>query len=311
MKIGFMGLGKMGKGLVLNLLEHKIEVVAFDRKAENVAEVAAAGAEKASSADEVLKILAESPAADSVKGAARVFWFMLTAGRALDEVVFESGLIDQFKKGDIIIDGANSNFNDSVRRDEICKAKGIYFLDAGVSGGPAGARGGASIMVGGDKEAFDFCETIFKALSVENGFGYMGPSGAGHFVKMVHNAIEYGMLQAIGEGYELLEKGPYKDLDLNKVTGVWQNGTVIRGFLIDLMKRALEKQARLESIKGHIDDTGEGKWAIETAMDYNVPFTANTYSLMFRYISRQDESFAAKVVAALRHEFGGHGVKEK
>lgn len=302
MKIGFMGLGKMGKGLVLNLLDHKYEVVAFNRSPEPLAEIAKAGAASASSVSDALKKLGEGQ---------RIFWFMLTAGNALDEVLFESGLVNEFRQGDIIIDGGNSNFKQSMMRYDILHQKGINFLDVGVSGGPEGARNGAAIMVGGDKEAYDVCEPIFKALSVEGGYGYMGPAGSGHFVKMVHNAIEYGMLQAIGEGFELMELGPYKDLDMEKISEVWRHGTVVRGFLMDLMHQAFQKEPHLESIKGYIEDNGEGKWAIETALDHAVPFNVNTYALMFRYISRQDESFAAKVVAALRHEFGGHDTKKK
>jgi 6-phosphogluconate dehydrogenase len=298
-KIGIMGLGKMGKGIALNLIDHGFEVHAFNRSPEPLAEVVAAGAIKAESLPDMAKQL----------GKPRVLWFMLTAGAVLDDVLANSGVLDALEPGDIIIDGGNSNFNDSVARHAMCKERGIFFLDAGVSGGPAGARSGAAIMVGGDREAYDQVAHVFKALSVENGYGYMGPSGSGHFVKMVHNAIEYGMLQAMGEGYELIHSGPYKNLDLREVTKVWQNGTVIRGFLMDLMARAYGKNPTLDGIKGYIEDNGEGKWAVETALDANVPFVLNTYALMFRYITRQDESFAAQVVASLRHEFGGHATK--
>ena len=302
-KIGFMGLGKMGKGLVLNLLDHSFEVVAFNRSPDPLAEVVTKGATAATSLADMTQKLTGT---DSKP---RIFWFMLTAGSVLDEVVFNSGFLDTLSSGDIIIDGGNSNFNDSIRRYGQCRKKGIRFLDAGVSGGPSGARSGASIMVGGDKDAFDQAAEIFKQLSVENGYGYMGPAGSGHFVKMVHNAIEYGMLQAMGEGYELLKSGPFKDLDLANVTHVWQHGTVIRGYLVDLMARAFEKDQTLAGAKGYIEDNGEGKWSVETAMQYGIPFTLNTYALMFRYISRQDESFAAKIVSTLRHEFGGHDLK--
>ena len=295
-----MGLGKMGKGIALNLIDHGFEVHAFNRSQEPLDEVVKAGAIRAESLPEMVKQLSTP----------HVVWFMLTAGGVLDDVLATSGLLDALEPGDIIIDGGNSNFNDSVKRHTMCKERGIFFLDAGVSGGPAGARSGAAIMVGGDREAYDKVEHIFRELSVEKGYGYMGPSGAGHFVKMVHNAIEYGMLQAMGEGYELIQAGPYKDLDLREITKVWQNGTVIRGFLIDLMARAFDKNAKLDGIAGYIEDNGEGKWAVETALDHSVPFTLNTYALMFRYMTRQDESFAAKVVAALRHEFGGHATKE-
>ncbi len=309
MTIRFMGLGKMGKGLVLNLLDHNFEVLAFNRSPGPLEEAVSAGAKKAGTLEELASGPAEDPASAGGSAAPRIFWFMLTAGKILDEVLFGSGFIDLLKPGDIVIDGGNSNFNDSVRRHNLCKEKEIFFLDAGVSGGPAGARHGAAIMVGGEKQAYDAAEPIFKALSMENGYGYMGESGSGHFVKMVHNAVEYGMLQAIGEGYDLLVSGPYKNLDLNSVTKVWQNGTVIRGFLMDLMKRALEKDPKLESVKGYVEDNGEGKWSVETAMDFSVPFALNAYALMFRYITRQNESFAAKTVAALRREFGGHEVK--
>ena len=299
-QIGIMGLGKMGKGIALNLIDHGFEVHAFNRSQEPLAEVVAAGAVKSASLVDMAKQLDAQP---------RVIWFMLTAGSVLDDVLATSGVLDALAPGDIIIDGGNSNFHDSVRRYALCKERGIFFLDAGVSGGPAGARSGAAIMVGGDRDAYDRVAHIFAALSVENGYGYMGASGSGHFVKMVHNAIEYGMLQAMGEGYELIKAGPYKDLDLAEVTKVWQNGTVIRGFLMDLMARAYAANPTLDGIRGYIEDNGEGKWAVEAALDANVPFVLNTYALMFRYVTRQDESFAAKVVAALRHEFGGHELK--
>ena len=298
MKIGIIGLGKMGKGLALNLLDHKFELVAFNRSSESLEEVLAAGAIAAQSfGDVAVKLSGSEP---------KIIWLMLTAGAALDEVLFKDRLLEQLQPGDIIIDGGNSNYKDSVRRYNLCKERGIHFLDAGVSGGPAGARHGAAIMVGGDHQAYQKCVEIFRALSVENGFGYVGASGAGHYVKMVHNAIEYGMLQALGEGYDLLKSGAYPDLDLNNITSIWQNGTVIRGFLIDLMKKALASDPVLTTSSTYIEDNGEGKWAVESALEYGVPFAANTYALMFRYLSRQDQSFAAKVITALRHEFGGH-----
>lgn len=300
-QIGIIGLGKMGLGIALNLIDHKFDVRAFNRHVEPLGEIEKAGGKKASSPEELVSAL----------GHPRIVWFMLTAGPALDDILFKDGLIYQMEKGDIVIDGGNSNFKDSVRRYHLCKDKGIYFLDAGVSGGPAGARNGAAIMVGGDREAFEKAEHVFKALSVDNGYAYMGHEGTGHYVKMVHNAIEYGMLQAIGEGYELLKSGPYKNLDLKVITGVYQNGTVIRGFLIDLMKRVFAKNPDLKDVLGYVQDSGEGKWAVETALEHSVPFVLNTYALMFRHITRQDQSFAAKVIASLRQEFGGHEVKTK
>lgn len=300
MKLGFMGLGRMGKGLVLNMHDHDIDVVATNRRKQPLEEIAKSGVQIVDTPEELLKKLDRQ----------KILWLMLTAGSPTDEVLFESGLFEKFNAGDIIIDGGNSNFNESRRRYEMCKKRGVHFLDVGVSGGPDGARNGAAVMVGGDKAAYEICEPIFKAISVPDGYGYMGESGSGHFVKMVHNAIEYGILQAMGEGFELLKKGPYSDLDLEKISEVWRHGTVIRGFLMDLLNRALKKDTNLQSIKGFIEDNGEGKWAIQTAMDHNIPFNVNTYALMFRYITRQDDSFAAKVVAALRHEFGGHEVKK-
>ena len=302
-KIGIIGLGKMGKGLALNLLDHGYELVAFNRSPEPLTEVVAAGAIRADSLIDVAKKLETEES--------RVFWFMLlTAGTVLDDMICNPEFLGILKPGDIIIDGGNSHYKDSVRRYTELKEKGVMFLDAGVSGGPLGARTGAAIMVGGDLDAYTRTEHIYTDLSVENGSGYMGPAGSGHYVKMVHNAIEYGMLQAIGEGYELLKSGEYPNLDLEAVTHVWQHGTVIRGLLMDLMAQGFKKNPTLAGVKGYIEDNGEGKWAIESALDHSVPFTVNTYALMFRYITRQDESFAAKIVATLRHEFGGHELKK-
>ena len=301
-KIGIIGLGKMGKGLALNLLDHGYELVAFNRSPEPLAEVVAAGA---TGADSLIDVARKLETEES-----RVFWFMLTAGKVLDDLLFNPEFLATLKPGDIVIDGGNSHYKDSVRRYAALKEKDIAFLDAGVSGGPLGARTGAAIMVGGDLNAYSRTEHIYRDLSVENGSGYMGPAGSGHYVKMIHNAIEYGMLQAIGEGYELLKNGEYPDLDLPAVTHVWQHGTVIRGLLMDLMAEGFKKNPTLAGVKGYIEDNGEGKWAIESALDHNIPFMVNTYALMFRYITRQDESFAAKIVATLRHEFGGHELKK-
>ncbi|KSU88031.1 decarboxylating 6-phosphogluconate dehydrogenase [Priestia flexa] len=298
MQIGMIGLGKMGANLSLNLMEHNHAVVAFDVNKEAVKTLEEQGAVGAHSIEELVKKL-EKP---------KVAWVMVPAGDLTEKVINElQGLLDE---GDIIIDGGNSKYQDSVRRAEKAHQKGIHFFDVGTSGGMEGARNGACMMIGGDKEAFAHIEPIFKDINVEKGYLYAGDAGSGHFLKMVHNGIEYGMMQAIAEGFDVLEKSQF-DYDYEAVARVWNNGSVIRSWLIELMERAFSKDPRLDDIRGVMHSSGEGKWTVESALDLQVPTPVIALSLMMRYRSLEDDTFTGKVVAALRNEFGGHAVEKK
>ncbi|MBY6086311.1 phosphogluconate dehydrogenase (NAD(+)-dependent, decarboxylating) [Priestia flexa] len=298
MQIGMIGLGKMGANLSLNLMEHNHAVVAFDVNKEAVKTLEEQGAVGAHSIEELVKKL-EKP---------KVAWVMVPAGDLTEKVINElQGLLDE---GDIIIDGGNSKYQDSVRRAEKAHQKGIHFFDVGTSGGMEGARNGACMMIGGDKEAFAHIEPIFKDINVEKGYLYAGDAGSGHFLKMVHNGIEYGMMQAIAEGFDVLQKSQF-DYDYEAVARVWNNGSVIRSWLIELMERAFSKDPRLDDIRGVMHSSGEGKWTVESALDLQVPTPVIALSLMMRYRSLEDDTFTGKVVAALRNEFGGHAVEKK
>ena len=302
MQIGYFGLGKMGFNMVLRLLDRSYNVIACNRSPEPIKEVAKAGANTAFTCADLAKNLK----------APRLVWIMVPAGKPTDEVIFEEGnLINLLQKGDTIIDGGNSFYKDTVRRYKKLGERGINFLDAGVSGGPNGARNGASIMVGGDREVYKEYEVLFKDLSVPDGYGYMGPSGAGHFVKMVHNGIEYGMMQAIGEGFEVLKAAPFK-LDLKKVAEVYSRGTVIESKLISWLKSAYEQHGEdLEEISGSISQSGEGLWTSQTAKELGVPVPIIEGSVKFREQSENNPSYTGRVVSALRNQFGGHEVKKK
>jgi len=238
----------------------------------------------------------------------RVFWIMVPAGKVVDVIL--SNLKNHIGADDIVIDGGNSHFKDSVARARDLEKMNVHFLDCGTSGGLNGALNGACTMIGGKKEIFDHCEPLFRSISVPDGYLYCGKSGSGHFVKMIHNGIEYGMMQAIAEGLELLYKHN-ADLDLSTVSKVWNHGSVVRGWLMELTQQALEKDRNLESIKGVMNSSGEGKWTVETALEMGVPAPVITMSLLMRYRSHQDDTFSGKVVAALRSEFGGHDVERK
>lgn len=294
MKLGFVGLGKMGFNMVQNLLEHKHEVVAYDITTELVEKISNHGAKKADSLESLVKNL-ETP---------RIIWLMVPAGGPVDKTI--EALLPLLDKDDIIIDGGNSYYKDTLRRAELLNSKGIKFFDVGTSGGLDGARNGACMMIGGDKEIFKTIENLFKDLCVENGYGYVGRSGSGHFVKMVHNGVEYGMMQAIGEGFNLMDSSDF-DLDLKDISKIWANGSVIRGWLMDLTLNAFTKDEKLSNIKGQIADSGEGKWTVEAALDFNVSIPVMAHSLFERYRSREANTMGNKVVAALRDEFGGHG----
>ena len=298
MQIGMVGLGKMGYQLSLNLMEKGYQVCAFDVNKEAVQNISNEGAQGAVNLKEFVAKL-DRP---------RKIWLMVPAGDITEQVFQE--LLPLLDEKDIVIDGGNAHYKDSLRRDEESKEKGVYFLDCGTSGGVEGARHGACTMIGGDKEAFDQVESVFKDISVEKGYLYTGKAGSGHFLKMVHNGIEYGMMAAIAEGFEILEKSPF-DYDYEKVSTVWNNGSVIRSWLMELMENAFSKDAKLDKIKGVMHSSGEGKWTVEAALDFQTAAPVIALSLMMRYRSLEDDTFTGKVVAALRNEFGGHAVVEK
>ncbi|RIX52806.1 decarboxylating 6-phosphogluconate dehydrogenase [Paenibacillus nanensis] len=295
MQIGLIGLGKMGLQLSKNLLDKGHEVTAYDVNAEAVEALTKAGGRGARTVEDVVNSLA-SP---------RIVWMMVPAGDITENVAMQlKGLLGA---GDIVIDGGNSHYKDSVRRAEQMGEAGIRYLDVGTSGGTEGARYGICAMVGGDREAFALAEPILTDICVENGLLYAGPAGSGHFLKMVHNGIEYGMMQSIAEGFEVLDKSPY-NFDYEQVARVWNNGSVIRSWLMELTERAFSKDPGLSRLKGVMHASGEGKWTVETALDYGAAVPVITMSLLMRYRSQDENSLAGKVVAALRNEFGGHEV---
>lgn len=301
MELAIIGLGKMGKNIALRLLEKRHTVIGYDVAPEPAKEIAKKGGKAASSIEELFKLMKSKP---------KVVWSMLPSGNITEQILEQ--LKAYLSKGDIVIDGGNSNYKDTVRRAEAFSKLGIKYMDVGTSGGVVAAKLGYCLMIGGDKETFLKLEPIFKSLACEKGYGYMGPSGSGHYVKMVHNAIEYGMMQAIGEGFDLLSKSPYeKDLDFKKIAGLWNHGSIVRGFLMEMIENAFTKDPRLDKLLGYVDDTGEGRWSIQEAIDRNVPFNVITASLYARFNSKDANKFWAKTLAAMRNEFGGHAVKEK
>lgn len=299
MKIGFIGLGKMGLNMAERLLERGHQVSAYDLSEQARSEIAKKGAEAAVSVPELAKGLV-SP---------RIVWVMLPAGEPTEETI--NSLASLLDKGDIVIDGGNSYYKDSMVRAEKLKKKDISFLDAGTSGGIWGLKIGYCLMVGGEKEAFKKAEPVFKALAPDDGYAHLGKSGAGHFVKMIHNAIEYAMLQAYGEGFEVMEARKEFDLDLARISQLWNHGSVVRSWILELAEDAFKKSPHLEGIDGFVADSGEGRWTVAEAINEDVPAPVITLSLLERLRSRQKESFSAKVIAALRNEFGGHPVKKK
>lgn len=299
MKIGFVGLGRMGGSMVKRLLSKGHEIVAFAPHEESRKEVEKFGASGVASLPEVTRQLVPP----------RVVWIMVPAGEVTEETI--TALMLNLDKGDILIDGGNSFYKDSMRRAELLKTKGISFLDVGTSGGIWGLEKGYCLMIGGEKEVFLYVEPLFQALVQENGYAYVGPQGAGHFVKMIHNGIEYAMLQAYGEGFEIMHAKKEFSLDLQKISTLWNHGSVVRSWLLELAENAFKKEPQLTSIKGYVEDSGEGRWAVYEAIEKDVPAFGITLSLFERFRSRQKESFSAKVIAALRNEFGGHPVKKE
>ena len=298
MRLAMIGLGRMGGNMSERLVKGGHEVVVYARKAEEVQRYVSKGATGASGLSDVTSKL-KSP---------RIVWIMVPAGKPVEETI--ASLLPGLTKGDVIIDGGNSNYRDSVRRAADLQAKGIHFIDSGTSGGIWGLANGYCLMIGASPEAFKLCEPIFKTLAPPDGYAHMGPPGPGHYVKMIHNGIEYGMLQAYAEGYEILHASRDFKLDLRKIASVWNRGSVVRSWLNELAETAFEKDGELRDLRGYVEDSGEGRWTVQEAIDLDVPAPVITLSLLARLRSRQTDSFSAKVIAPLRNEFGGHAVKK-
>jgi len=287
MQLGMIGLGRMGGNMTKRLTRDGHDVRTYDP-----------GVDSTASSLAELRDMLDAP---------RAFWMMVPAGKITEDTFQE--LLQLAEAGDAIVDGGNSNFRDSQRRHREAAAKGIHFVDVGVSGGIWGLEAGYCLMAGGESEPVSRLEPIFLSLAPEDGYAHVGGAGAGHFVKMVHNGIEYGLMQAYAEGFEVLEKSEF-DLDLHEIAGIWRYGSVVRSWLLELLYAAFEVEgAKLEKIKGYVEDSGEGRWTIEEAIAEDVPVPVISAALFARFASRQDESFAAKVSAALRNQFGGHAVK--
>lgn len=297
MQIGLIGLGKMGYNLALNMMDHNHQVVAFDLDKNAVERLEQAGAKGASSITDLVSKL-DTP---------RVVWLMVPHGKPVDNLIDQ--LTPLLSKGDIIIEAGNSFYKESIRHAEELSKHGIQFFDVGTSGGMDGARHGACYMIGGDAEVFKTIEPIFRDTAVPNGYVYTGRAGSGHFCKMVHNGVEYGMMAAIGEGFEVLDKGPF-DFDFAEVAKCWSNGSVIRGWLMELAEQAFRQDPRLDGIKGIIHSSGEGQWTVQEALDVQAATPIITLSLLMRYRSQEADTFNGKVQAALRNQFGGHAVEK-
>jgi 6-phosphogluconate dehydrogenase len=296
MQLAMIGLGRMGSGMTVRLMQGGHQVVVFDRSADAIAALAGKGATGASSLEDLGQKLK----------APRIFWLMIPAGPPVDDTI--QRLSGVASPGDVIIDGGNSNYKDSIRRADALRSQQVEFLDCGVSGGIWGLKVGFNLMVGGKEAVFKQVEPIFQTLAPPDGYAYVGPSGAGHYAKMVHNGIEYSMLQSYAEGFEILKAAPF-GFDLAQLARLWNHGSVIRSWLLELAQAAFERDPELAHLQGYVEDSGEGRWTLDEALDHAVPAPALAMSLFMRYRSRQDDSFSAKVVSALRNEFGGHPVK--
>jgi len=296
MQLGMIGLGRMGANMTTRLERGGHQVAAYDRDPAAVQRSAADGATAASSLQDLVSKL----------NPPRAVWIMVPAGEPTDSTI--NDLLGLLQPGDVIVDGGNSRWTDSKARYARCKAKGVAFVDAGTSGGVWGLANGYCLMVGGDDDAVKKVEPVFLTLAPKDGYAHVGPSGAGHFSKMVHNGIEYGMLAAYGEGFEILEKSEYT-YDLHQLASIWRYGSVVRSWLLELLELALKEDPELSKVRGWVADSGEGRWTVQAAIDEDVPAPVITASLFSRFSSRQDESYSAKVIAALRNQFGGHAIK--
>lgn len=298
MKIGLIGLGKMGANLAMNFKDHQHEVIGYDLSEAACESIAEKGIQVAKDMDDLIAKL-DKP---------RVLWLMLPCGGPMDSTI--DALSEKLAADDIVIDGGNSRYTDSMQHAKICANKQIRFLDCGTSGGVSGARNGACLMVGGDKSAFDVVKDALADVAVDQGMTYTGKAGSGHFMKMVHNGIEYGMMQAIGEGFQLMKESGF-DYDLVEVAKNWNNGSVIRGWLMEIVQSQLEKDPDLADVVGEVDASGEAKWTVETALEKNISMPVTALSLMVRSASKDQEKFSSKMVAVMRNGFGGHNVKKK
>lgn len=297
MQVGMIGLGRMGMNMARRLLTGDHQVVVYNRTQEKVEQMVKEGAIGSTSLEDLVQKLIPP----------RVVWMMYPAGELVDETT--EILADLLTEGDILVEGGNSYYKDDIRRARSLKTKGIHYVDAGVSGGIWGLKIGYCIMVGGDKPDFDHIEPLLKTLAPPDGYLYCGPTGAGHFVKMIHNGIEYAIMEAYVEGFELLKSSPYgENLELDKIAYLWNQGSVIRSWLLELLESALEKDPQLSEIKGYVEDSGEGRWTVQQAVESGVSAPAIALSLFKRFQSRQDDLFSDKILAALRREFGGHAV---
>ncbi len=301
MKFAMVGLGRMGGNMVKRLLRGGHEVVVWNRSQEPVQDAVKAGAIASTTIDDLVSKLE----------ATRIVWIMLPAGDVTENMI--TSLSEKLSPGDIIIDGGNSNFKDTIQRAAVITAKGFHYIDVGTSGGIWGLSEGYSMMVGGTKEAVDQIRPLLETLAPapDMGWGHVGPSGSGHFVKMVHNGIEYGMMQSYAEGFEIMKAKKDFNLDMSQIAELWRYGSVVRSWLLDLTANALKENPNMDGIAGWVADSGEGRWTVFAAIDEDVPAPVITLSLMMRFISRQDESYGAKLLASMRNQFGGHAIKKE
>ena len=300
MELAMIGLGKMGLNMATRLVRGGHRVIGYARTAATVDEAVKLGAEGAHSLEEVVKML-KTP---------RIIWLMVPAGKTTDDTIEKFSTL--LSKGDIVIDGGNSNYKDSVRHAAMLEPQGIDFVDCGTSGGIWGLMEGYSLMIGGNAEVVEKMRPIFETLAPEadKGWGRVGPHGAGHFVKMIHNGIEYGMMQAFAEGFSIMKAKEEFGLDLSQISHIWQYGSVVRSWLLDLAARALEEDSKLSEIKPWVADSGEGRWTVFESIDLDVPAPVITLALQTRFASRDEENFSARMLAALRNQFGGHAIKK-
>ncbi len=301
MQLGLIGLGRMGGNMNVRLLHGGHEMVVFNLTPEPIEAAAAAGATPSHSVADLVSKL----------DAPRAVWIMIPAGEPTEKTVAE--LLELLQPGDTIIDGGNSNYKDTIRRAKMVQASGLHYIDVGTSGGIWGLQEGYSLMVGGQTDAVERLRPIFETLApaADQGWGHVGPNGAGHFVKMVHNGIEYGLMQAYAEGFEIMEAKTDLGLDVAQIAEIWRHGSVVRSWLLDLTANALRDNPTLDGIAPYVADSGEGRWTVFEGIDLDVPAPIITLSLMMRFVSRQDDSFAAKMLAAMRNQFGGHAIKHE
>ena len=299
MEMGMIGLGRMGGNMVQRLLRGGHRIVAYDPNVEAIRASEAGGAQGAASLEELVHVLTTP----------RAVWLMVPAGDPTDGTI--DSLIPLLSRGDVVLDGGNSNYKDTLRRGQKLENLGIHFMDVGTSGGIWGLKEGYSLMIGGEEEIYHRLEPLFQTLapSSDKGYGYVGPSGSGHFVKMVHNGIEYGLMESYAEGFELMQAKGEFGLDLAQVAQIWRYGSVVRSWLLDLAAAALQENPNLENLQAYVDDSGEGRWTVEESIELAVPAPVIALSLQARFRSRQEQPFGAKLLAALRNQFGGHAVR--